>query len=118
MWRNAERRFATRYPNELRIEVDRPRAAYSAWYELFPRSAASEEGKHGTFRDVEAQLPRIARMGFDILYLPPIHPIGTTFRKGKNNRCRPEAGRRRQPVGDRRRGGRAQSGASAARHDR
>jgi starch synthase (maltosyl-transferring) len=90
MWRNAERRFATRYPRELLIEVDRPKAAFSAWYELFPRSAASEEGKHGTFRDVEAQLPRIVRMGFDVLYLPPIHPIGLTFRKGKNNRVQAE----------------------------
>ena len=90
MWRNAERKFVTRYP-ELRIEVDRPRAAYSTWYELFPRSASPEEGRHGTFRDVEAQLPRIARMGFDVLYLPPIHPIGETFRKGKNNKVRAEA---------------------------
>lgn len=90
MWRNAERRFVTRYP-ELRIEVDRPRAAYSTWYELFPRSASREEGRHGTFRDVEAQLPRIARMGFDVLYLPPIHPIGETFRKGKNNKVQAEA---------------------------
>jgi starch synthase (maltosyl-transferring) len=92
MWRNAERRFATRYPVEMLIEVDPPRAAYSAWYELFPRSAASEEGRHGTFRDVEAQLPRIARMGFDVLYLPPIHPIGTTFRKGRNNKVTAEPG--------------------------
>jgi len=86
MARNAERRFAARYPCELLIEVDRPKAAYSTWYELFPRSAARQEGKHGTFADVEAQLPRVARMGFDVLYLPPIHPIGVTFRKGKNNR--------------------------------
>lgn len=85
LWRNAERRFATRYDRELLLEVDRERAAFSTWYELFPRSAASQEGKHGTFADVERQLPRLARMGFDILYLPPIHPIGTTFRKGKNN---------------------------------
>ena len=90
MWRNAERKFVTRYEKELWIEVDRPRAAFGAWYELFPRSASSEEGRHGTFRDVEAQLPRIAKMGFDILYLPPIHPIGETFRKGKNNRVRAE----------------------------
>ena len=90
MWRNAERKFVTRYDRELLIEVDRPRAAYSTWYELFPRSTAAEEGKHGTFRDVEAQLPRIARMGFDVLYLPPIHPIGTTFRKGRNNKVTPE----------------------------
>jgi len=85
MWRNAERKFVTRYRTELRIEVDRPRAVYSTWYELFPRSASAEEGRSGTFRDVEAQLPRIAHMGFDVLYLPPIHPIGVTFRKGKNN---------------------------------
>ncbi len=85
MERNGERPFATRYAGELAIEVDPRRAAFSSWYELFPRSAAAEAGKHGTFRDVEAQLPRIARMGFDVLYLPPIHPIGTTFRKGRNN---------------------------------
>ena len=92
VWRNAERPFVTRYRTELLIEVDRPRAAYSSWYELFPRSTAPEEGRHGTFRDVEAQLPRIARMGFDILYFPPIHPIGETFRKGKNNKVRAEPG--------------------------
>ncbi|PYQ28289.1 MAG: alpha-1,4-glucan--maltose-1-phosphate maltosyltransferase [Acidobacteria bacterium] len=85
MWRNAERKFATRYERELLIEVDRPRAAFSAWYEMFPRSV-------GTFRDVENELPRIARMGFDILYFPPIHPIGVTFRKGKNNRVSAEEG--------------------------
>ena len=85
MDRNAERRFATRYAAELPIEVDPRRAAFSTWYEMFPRSAATEAGKHGMLRDVEAQLPRIARMGFDVLYLPPIHPIGTTFRKGPNN---------------------------------
>ncbi|MEO8380589.1 MAG: alpha-1,4-glucan--maltose-1-phosphate maltosyltransferase [Acidobacteriota bacterium] len=85
MARNAERKFVTELDAPRRIEVDRARAAYSAWYELFPRSAAAEEGRHGTFRDVEAQLPRVARMGFDVLYLPPIHPIGVTFRKGRNN---------------------------------
>ncbi|MDQ3280702.1 MAG: alpha-1,4-glucan--maltose-1-phosphate maltosyltransferase [Acidobacteriota bacterium] len=92
MWRNAERKFVTRYHSELAIEVDRPKSAYSTWYELFPRSAARTEGKHGTFADVEAQLPRIARMGFDILYLPPIHPIGMKFRKGKNNKVTAEPG--------------------------
>jgi starch synthase (maltosyl-transferring) len=85
MARNAERRFATRDDAEHAIEVDPRRAAFSSWYELFPRSAAAEGGRHGTLREVEAQLPRIARMGFDVLYLPPIHPIGTTFRKGPNN---------------------------------
>ncbi len=86
MWRNTDRAFVTSYHRELKIEVDPPRAAYSTWYELFPRSAAAEGGRHGTFADVEVQLGRIARMGFDVLYLPPIHPIGGTFRKGKNNK--------------------------------
>jgi len=85
MERNAERKFATRYGCELAIEVDPRRATFSTWYELFPRSV-------GTFRDVEAQLPRIAKMGFDVLYLPPIHPIGTTFRKGRNNKVAAEEG--------------------------
>lgn len=92
MWRNAERKFVTRYHTELLIEVDRPKAAFSTWYELFPRSTSAQAGKHGTFADVEAQLPRIKRMGFDILYLPPIHPIGKQFRKGKNNKVTAEAG--------------------------
>jgi len=77
--------FATKYPAELPIWVDRERARFSAWYELFPRSTSPEAGKHGTFKNVEAQLPRIAQMGFDILYMPPIHPIGVQYRKGKNN---------------------------------
>jgi len=91
MWRNAERKFRTRMERELTIEVDRPRAAFSSWYEMFPRSASSDPLRHGTFSDVEKQLPRIAAMGFDILYLPPIHPIGSQFRKGKNNRVTPES---------------------------
>ncbi|HEY0142876.1 MAG TPA: alpha-1,4-glucan--maltose-1-phosphate maltosyltransferase [Thermoanaerobaculia bacterium] len=91
MWRNAERKFPTR-TGEFLIEVDPPRAAFSSWYELFPRSASEKPGKHGTFADVEKQLPRIARMGFDVLYLPPIHPIGKTFRKGKNNKVTAEEG--------------------------
>ena len=66
------------------VTVDRPRAAFSAWYEMFPRSAAAEE-RHGTFIDVEARLSYVAAMGFDVLYLPPIHPIGRAHRKGRNN---------------------------------
>ncbi|RMF92880.1 MAG: alpha-1,4-glucan--maltose-1-phosphate maltosyltransferase, partial [Nitrospinota bacterium] len=58
---------------------------FSTWYELFPRSCSPEAGRHGTFRDCERLLPEIARMGFDVLYFPPIHPIGQTNRKGKNN---------------------------------
>ncbi|HZW89242.1 MAG TPA: alpha-1,4-glucan--maltose-1-phosphate maltosyltransferase, partial [Myxococcaceae bacterium] len=68
---------------------ERERARNGAWYELFPRSAAHGE-RHGTFRDVEALLPEIERLGFDVVYLPPIHPIGRTARKGKNNA--PKAG--------------------------
>ena len=77
--------FATRATIEYPLWVDRERARFSSWYELFPRSASTVAGQHGTFKDVEAQLPEIAAMGFDILYMPPIHPIGTAFRKGKNN---------------------------------
>ena len=86
-----ERQHATRYLRELAVEVDRHKAGFSTWYCLFPRSAAQEPGRHGTFRDVEKLLPRISGMGFDVLYLPPIHPIGTQFRKGKNNSvvCQP-----------------------------
>ncbi len=61
------------------------KARFSTWYEVFPRSCSSQAGRHGTFRDCEAWLPYIASMGFDVVYLPPIHPIGRAFRKGKNN---------------------------------
>jgi starch synthase (maltosyl-transferring) len=80
-----DRGSAVTYEKELVVEVDREKAGYSAWYEMFPRSAADVAGRHGTFRDCEARLPYIAGMGFDVLYLPPIHPIGHTHRKGKNN---------------------------------
>ena len=83
---------ATRLEPELPLRVDRERARFSSWYELFPRSASSVAGQHGTFRDVERQLPQIAAMGFDILYLPPIHPIGRAFRKGRNNSVHAEPG--------------------------
>jgi len=95
----------TRYRHDLTLIVDRERAGFAAWYEMFPRSATTptaaapspddelESGadgaiappRHGTFADAAADLPRIAGMGFDVVYLPPIHPIGHTFRKGKNN---------------------------------
>jgi starch synthase (maltosyl-transferring) len=77
--------YPATYERTLAITVDRPLARCSAWYELFPRSAAPESGRHGTFRDLIARLPYVAALGFDVLYLPPIHPIGRTFRKGKNN---------------------------------
>jgi starch synthase (maltosyl-transferring) len=84
MDRLAERTSATRTP-ELQVVVDPVRARFAAWYELFPRSQGSDPGVSGTFKDVEARLPQIAQMGFDVLYLPPIHPIGVTNRKGRNN---------------------------------
>jgi starch synthase (maltosyl-transferring) len=70
---------------ELSVYVDRKKALFSTWYEFFPRSASREIGRHGTFKDCENLLPRIAKMGFDTLYFPPIHPIGEVNRKGKNN---------------------------------
>jgi starch synthase (maltosyl-transferring) len=89
--RHPDRSHATRYHRELRVCIDPPLAQFGAWYELFPRSTSPEPGRHGTFKDCEALLPEIARMGFDILYLPPIHPIGRSFRKGKNNNPKAEA---------------------------
>ncbi len=85
MHRNAGRPFATSADRVLEVTVDTRQAGFSAWYEMFPRSAAEEPGRHGTLKDVEARLPYVASMGFDVLYLPPIHPIGVAFRKGKNN---------------------------------
>jgi starch synthase (maltosyl-transferring) len=85
MERYPDLKFATRYEKELRVTVDRPKARFSAWYEIFPRSCSPEGGRHGTLQDCEAWLPYIASMGFDVVYLPPIHPIGNTHRKGKNN---------------------------------
>ncbi|MFC2066766.1 alpha-1,4-glucan--maltose-1-phosphate maltosyltransferase [Chloroflexota bacterium] len=80
-----DRSFATTYPKELILSVDREKARFSTWYEMFPRSCAEKSGRHGTFKDCEARLPHIAETGFDVLYFPPIHPIGHTNRKGRNN---------------------------------
>jgi len=82
--RYPDKRFATE-SEELSVFVDPVRARFSAWYELFPRSTAEEPGKHGTFADCEKRLEYIAGMGFNVVYLPPIHPIGLAFRKGRNN---------------------------------
>ena len=84
MERHADRSLSTTYGREVEVIVEAERARYGAWYEMFPRSAG-KQGKHGTFRDVEDWLPYISGMGFDVLYLPPIHPIGRTHRKGANN---------------------------------
>jgi starch synthase (maltosyl-transferring) len=84
------RNFASRFEKQLVVTVDREKARFSTWYEVFPRSCAREAGRHGTFRDCELWLPYIASMGFDVVYLPPIHPIGREFRKGKNNTASPQ----------------------------
>ena len=77
---------------ELQVYVDRDKANFSTWYEFFPRSSSPVNGKHGTFSDCERLLPKIAGMGFDVLYFPPIHPIGEVNRKGKNNATNAEEG--------------------------
>jgi starch synthase (maltosyl-transferring) len=88
---NPVREFQTRFPQEFKIKVEFQKALFSSWYELFPRSAALD-GKHGTLHDVIKLLPRVAAMGFDVLYLPPVHPIGKLNRKGKNNSVRAQLG--------------------------
>jgi starch synthase (maltosyl-transferring) len=81
----AERTEATELPAPLEVDVDRTLARFGSWYELFPRS-------WGGFRGVQEQLPKLAELGFDVLYMPPIHPIGHTNRKGRNNTLTPEPG--------------------------
>jgi len=83
--RHPDRRHACTWPVELPLVVDRERARFGSWYELFPRSTSPQPGRHGTFTDCIARLDYVARMGFDVLYLPPIHPIGRERRKGRNN---------------------------------
>jgi starch synthase (maltosyl-transferring) len=85
MLRYPDRQNASSYKETLQIVVDPRQAQFSSWYEAFPRSCSPNPGEHGTFNDLIARLPYIADMGFDVLYLPPIHPIGKTHRKGKNN---------------------------------
>jgi starch synthase (maltosyl-transferring) len=85
MARYPDRRRQGVYARELEVAVDPPKANASAWYELFPRSTSTSPGRHGTFDDVIARLPYVERLGFDVLYLPPIHPIGHERRKGPNN---------------------------------
>jgi starch synthase (maltosyl-transferring) len=92
MLRYPDRRFATELDRELVIVVDPVRARFSSWYELFPRSTSPQVGRHGTFSDCEARLPYISEMGFNVVYLPPVHPVGSAFRKGKNNSVTAEPG--------------------------
>jgi starch synthase (maltosyl-transferring) len=90
--RYVEKGDLSRYAPTQEAIVDRPAAQFSAWYELFPRSQSDDASRHGTFADVIAKLPYVRDLGFDVLYFPPIHPIGTTNRKGKNNALSAEAG--------------------------
>ncbi len=83
-----DRRHASRYERVLEVSVDDERARFSSWYEFFPRSMGPQ-GQHGTLKDAERFLPHIKELGFDVVYLPPIHPIGQTNRKGRNNSLTP-----------------------------
>jgi starch synthase (maltosyl-transferring) len=85
MRRYPDRSRAAAYGKSVPVVVDPQRARFAAWYELFPRSQSTLPSVHGTFRDVERRVPEIAGLGFDVIYLPPIHPIGCAFRKGRNN---------------------------------
>jgi starch synthase (maltosyl-transferring) len=80
-----DRTTASTYDRAPRCVVDSIRARFGAWYEMFPRSVTADPSRSGTFREAETRLADIAAMGFDVVYLPPIHPIGTTHRKGRNN---------------------------------
>jgi len=90
--RHPDRSWSTRLDRELPLMVDRERARFGAWYELFPRSQGRRPGKATTFKGAEWRLPDIAAMGFDVVYLPPIHPIGHVNRKGRNNTLRARRG--------------------------
>jgi len=81
----ASRPFLVRHEPEMPFEAERPAAGFANWYEIFPRSRSGDPARHGTFADVMARLPAIRAMGFDVLYFPPIHPIGRIHRKGRNN---------------------------------
>jgi len=86
------RPHAHRHPTEFPVEAERRAAGFGSWYELFPRSQSGDVNRHGTFADVIRRLPRISAMGFDVLYFPPIHPIGRTNRKGHDNAPHAEPG--------------------------
>lgn len=87
-----DRPFLVEHSPAVQLDVDRPQAGFASWYEMFPRSATDDPERHGTFADVIERLPAIRDMGFDVLYFPPINPIGTTNRKGRNNALRAEPG--------------------------
>jgi starch synthase (maltosyl-transferring) len=87
-----DRSRATRFDRVLEVLVERERARFGAWYEMFPRSAGTDPSRSATFDEAAGLLPYVSSMGFDVLYLPPIHPIGSSFRKGPNNALTPQPG--------------------------
>ena len=89
--RSPDLQHALTYPCDFKLTVERERARFSSWYEFFPRSAVGDGRTHGTFKDCEAWLPYVQQMGFDVLYFPPIHPVGRQRRKGPNNTLMPAA---------------------------
>ena len=118
MTAHPDRSRATRFDRVLGVTVERERARFGAWYEMFPRSAGTDPSRSATFDEAAARLPYVAAMGFDVLYLPPIHPIGRSFRKGPQQLADARPERSGQPVGDRIGRGRAHGGRAGARHDR
>ncbi len=111
-----DRAEGAEYTPTLQIMATRPAARFAAWYEFFPRSQSRVPGQHGTLQDSIRALPRIKALGFDVIYLPPIHPIGHAFRKGKNNSLDGRAGRRGQPLGHRQRARRPHGAGAEAGH--
>jgi starch synthase (maltosyl-transferring) len=92
MYESRDRNKCFQYDRILEVRVERKKTLFSAWYEFFPRSSSPERGKHGTFKDCENVLPEVSKMGFDVIYFPPIHPIGRSHRKGRNNATEAEEG--------------------------
>lgn len=92
MFESRDQDKAFQYDRILDVRVERRKALFSSWYEFFPRSSSPEKGKHGTFKDCENVLPEVAKMGFDVVYFPPIHPIGRSHRKGLNNATEAQEG--------------------------
>ncbi len=92
MARQASRGDLSRYARDLELVVDRPAARFAAWYEMFPRSQGTDPDRSATFEDCVRRLPEIERLGFDVLYFVPIHPIGRRHRKGRNNAVTAEPG--------------------------
>ncbi len=92
MYESRDRSKAYHYDHILEVRVERERTLFSAWYEFFPRSASPEKNRHGTFKDCENVLTEVAKMGFDVVYFPPVHPIGRSHRKGVNNAVDAEEG--------------------------